>query len=251
MGLMGHMGLSQQEWLVKSSGIISGPYSLEELVERLRNRQISVIDEVKGPMGRWIFVREQSLLKDIVAKIREEDLDLYEKTGAVGGDASRTVTVETMLPSENASVSAGRSPNVASHRRLLSSASSEGQTLDFGADDWKIGQGKSRAEVGGSSEKRYWSSLLLAFGFVIALVLGISVLMKSRFQHSPGSLSVEQSWAAVLDQIRLGQYNEAWQIARVPVSSLQLNDEQRKTLVPVALVSGHVREAQQLLESLP
>lgn len=81
----------ESEWLVKSSGQILGPFSEEQLSAALRERKVSIIDEVKLPHGRWRFIREQALFKTLVDQIRAEDLDQYEETGVVL-EATRTIT---------------------------------------------------------------------------------------------------------------------------------------------------------------
>lgn len=78
-------------WLVKSSGVILGPYSLEQVIQGLSEKRIAIIDEVKSPTTRWKFIREHSQFANIVQFLREQENQAKEDTGTtfVG---SRTVT---------------------------------------------------------------------------------------------------------------------------------------------------------------
>lgn len=62
----------EKNWLVKSSTRILGPYSLEELTEQLKTKQISIIDEVRQPHTRWAYIRENHTFMELVRAIRDE-----------------------------------------------------------------------------------------------------------------------------------------------------------------------------------
>ncbi len=70
-------------WLVKSSQSILGPWNRKELIQALQQRRVSVIDEVKSPLSRWSFIRDNVDLKEILEKIRLEDLEQIEKTRVI------------------------------------------------------------------------------------------------------------------------------------------------------------------------
>lgn len=74
--------MRDERWLVKSSGRILGPFTLEELIQHLRARTVSIIDEIRDPMTRWSFVREQPLLRDIVEQLRSEQEKHHDETQA-------------------------------------------------------------------------------------------------------------------------------------------------------------------------
>lgn len=63
---------SDKNWLVKSSTRILGPFSTEELAQQLRSKQISIIDEIRQPHGRWSYIRENHGFMEIIRAIREE-----------------------------------------------------------------------------------------------------------------------------------------------------------------------------------
>lgn len=70
----------EKNWLIKSSTRILGPYSLGEVIEMLRSKQVSIIDEVRQPMGRWSYIRENKVFMDVVKNIRAEDESTSDKT---------------------------------------------------------------------------------------------------------------------------------------------------------------------------
>lgn len=63
---------SEKNWLVKSSTRILGPFSMAELAQHLRTKQISIIDEIRQPHGRWSYIRENHGFMEIIRTIREE-----------------------------------------------------------------------------------------------------------------------------------------------------------------------------------
>lgn len=71
---------NERNWLVKSSTRILGPFTIAEVTEQLRSKQISIIDEVRLPEGRWSYIRENKLFMEIVRNIREEQDANSEQT---------------------------------------------------------------------------------------------------------------------------------------------------------------------------
>ena len=71
---------SEKNWLVKSSTRILGPFTLDEVTQMLASKQISIIDEVRQPQGRWAYIRESQMFMEIVRNIREEQDATSENT---------------------------------------------------------------------------------------------------------------------------------------------------------------------------
>lgn len=67
-------------WLIKSSTRILGPFSVDEVATLLKSRQVSIIDEIRLPSGRWSYIRENQRFMDIVRAIREEQDNSPENT---------------------------------------------------------------------------------------------------------------------------------------------------------------------------
>lgn len=84
-------------WLVKSSGRILGPHPIAKVVELLRSREVSVLDEISSPVRRWLTIQYHPDFKDIVDNLRRANVsDKTETTwttptNATGG-ATQTLT---------------------------------------------------------------------------------------------------------------------------------------------------------------
>ncbi len=83
---------NEKVWLIKSSTRIIGPYSLKEISEYIMRRQISILDEMKGPMQRWSYVRENPFLKEIIEAIRREQDSSKEDTVTIATQTSASIT---------------------------------------------------------------------------------------------------------------------------------------------------------------
>lgn len=70
--MMDEAANSDKNWLVKSSTRILGPFTAEELAQHLKTKQISIIDEIRQPHGRWSYIRENHGFMEIIRAIREE-----------------------------------------------------------------------------------------------------------------------------------------------------------------------------------
>jgi hypothetical protein len=71
---------SEKKWLIKSENKILGPFSFDQILDLLRKKQISIIDEVRDPETRWLYVRENNEFKNIVEEIRKEIDSRQEST---------------------------------------------------------------------------------------------------------------------------------------------------------------------------
>lgn len=78
--MTGDINGKAKTWLVKSSTRILGPFTLSEVTELLKTKQVSIIDEVRLPAGRWNYIRENKTFMEIVRNIREEQDSQSEKT---------------------------------------------------------------------------------------------------------------------------------------------------------------------------
>lgn len=91
-------------WLVKSSGRILGPFSLEQIEKLLKTREIVVLDEVAQPQRRFRYIRDVSEFQRIVDDIRREATgDIGDKTfteSTEGQTASLTEPLSSHLVDE-------------------------------------------------------------------------------------------------------------------------------------------------------
>lgn len=77
-------------WLVKSSTKILGPFTREEVMVLLTRRQITIIDEVRQPEGRWNYIRENRFFKEVVKSLR------YEQDHSKEDTMTSTATIGTV-----------------------------------------------------------------------------------------------------------------------------------------------------------
>lgn len=70
----------EKKWLVKSENKILGPYNFDQIVDLMRKKQITMIDEVRDPETRWLYIRENAEYKNIVEEIRKEIDSKQENT---------------------------------------------------------------------------------------------------------------------------------------------------------------------------
>lgn len=83
----------ERKWLVRASGTILGPFTIEELSQELKDKKVSLIDEVRLPTTRWAFAREAPELASTVQWIREQQLEQKEDTSVTEVDeVEETVT---------------------------------------------------------------------------------------------------------------------------------------------------------------
>lgn len=69
-----------KHWIIKSSTRILGPFNLLEVTELLKNKYISIIDEIRQPSGRWSYIRENKMFLEVVRNIRAEQDATSENT---------------------------------------------------------------------------------------------------------------------------------------------------------------------------
>ncbi len=92
-----------KNWLVKSSTKILGPFTREEVMVLLTRRQITIIDEVRQPEGRWNYIRDNRFFKEVVKSLRYEQDHSREDTmtsTATVGASSFTKTEAPTVPDE-------------------------------------------------------------------------------------------------------------------------------------------------------
>lgn len=64
------MSADESVWLIKSSGLILGPYTKDQVMESLRSREFGILDEASLPGQRWRSIREQPEFFDVLDEIR-------------------------------------------------------------------------------------------------------------------------------------------------------------------------------------
>lgn len=85
-----------KKWLIKSENKILGPYNFEQVIVLIRKKQISIIDEVRDPETRWLYVRENPEFKVIVNEMRSEIDARTEGTKTFQSTASKSLEDTSM-----------------------------------------------------------------------------------------------------------------------------------------------------------
>ena len=63
---------SDKKWLVKCENKILGPYNFEQVEDLISKKQISLIDEIRDPQTRWLYIRENPEFKSIIEDVRSK-----------------------------------------------------------------------------------------------------------------------------------------------------------------------------------
>jgi tetratricopeptide (TPR) repeat protein len=90
-----------KNWLVKSSTKILGPFTREEVMVLLTRRQITIIDEIRQPEGRWNYIRENRYFKEVVKSLRYDQDHSKEDTMT----STATIGTATITKTDPATVS--------------------------------------------------------------------------------------------------------------------------------------------------
>lgn len=77
-------------WLVKSGERLSGPFTTDEMLERIRSKDIAIIDEVSAPESRWHYVRDEALFASAVEEARKGIMQNREDTEVQGYTMTRS-----------------------------------------------------------------------------------------------------------------------------------------------------------------
>lgn len=85
---------SQPEWLIRSGSRILGPYTQAEVLLKLREKELSLHDEVSDPVGRWWPIQFHPRMEDIVEDFRSQTAT--DRTDLLG-TATPTVSVTDAL----------------------------------------------------------------------------------------------------------------------------------------------------------
>ncbi|WP_413580491.1 tetratricopeptide repeat protein [Bdellovibrio sp. HCB288] len=177
---------TEKVWLIKSSTRILGPFSVEEVTTLLKTRQVSIIDEIRLPVGRWSYIRENQRFMEIIRAIREEQDNSPENTmtQSIPHNTSFTKTEPTVDREEHTltpipPVHSGMKDISAATERPVGHKGLPGAGVSYGtANDARV-QGKLRQQ---SSALR-WAVI----GLAAIVTLGIYVMLGNRQSETSGN----------------------------------------------------------------
>jgi len=213
------MNINEKIWMVKSSGRLLGPLSLAEVVIHLQQQTISVIDEIRSPYDRWVFVREQPLVMSILKEMSDTaSSGLSDNTNTQEKTSTRTVTktlteVTEELPTEDLTISQ-ESTNAANqaYQKLIrakekevTSSSAVAATKSYATDFDKRFQ--ERVEAKKRSQKYTFIALLGVLIIVVAATFSYE-FKKQKDRMTMNMKNLNQA----REMIQIGQYQSALEL---------------------------------------
>jgi tetratricopeptide (TPR) repeat protein len=235
---MGQPSEAEKTWLVKSSGAILGPFALEEVIQLLTNKRISLIDEIRSPESRWLFIREHRQFANIVQFLREQQSESREDTGStfVG---TRTVT---MSPEETTSVPI-QNPAPSSASNAGGVAIPEPKPITYAAQtDFRV-QRKLESE-------RKWYSTVAWIVLLLVLVGGGGYWYLNQ-KASPKTSSYSEYIQMAQMQTSIGHYDQALVLYRKAESLQKLSPRHKLMMVPLLMVvEKQNAQARQILDEV-
>ncbi|PWU16363.1 MAG: hypothetical protein C5B49_10645, partial [Bdellovibrio sp.] len=172
--------MNEVKWLVKSSGKILGPMTLEAIAERIRSRTVSIFDEVREPLTRWTMVREHPQLFQVVRQIRDEHATILENTQSTFVSGSKTLTSSV---TEKLAEDSGITPNPFFDDQMVSIQGSE-KTLTGGGIASR-GYGSLEDQNVQARMRRIRSRwMAVAYGLGVLCLIGATVIWRvQRASH--------------------------------------------------------------------
>jgi tetratricopeptide (TPR) repeat protein len=228
---------SEKKWLIKSSGMISGPFSFDEIVEQLKVRKVAMIDEVRSPDSRWLFIRENKIFADVVRSLRDADVNYHEET-LIG---SKTVThhpedltstpppvrLETFVELDEPEPVEAEKPKLAAY------ASSQDPRVQK-----RVQPQKSNLVLG----------LLLV---VLAGLIGFAFFQYSNQKSAVRSLGYDDFVRLARENKQIGLFEKALEFYRKAESLRSLDIMTQMQMVPLLMIVENQNvQARQILESL-
>lgn len=198
---------SQSPWLIRSGGRILGPWTFQEVVSRLSEREIFLLDECVFPLGRWRALRDEPSFAAAIRDIR--------KDGRIEDQVTETAHNLTMTGTLTGDVEMTAPANKPERPKVPPPSGPP-----KGAGQVASANGQGGVKSYGYSEDRNMKSKmvrpsLLMWSFVGLIVLALSggaVFLKQREHRVPGvdvPETFEAVFAAALSARRLGDYQKA------------------------------------------
>lgn len=251
------MGLSnsnERNWLIKSAGLILGPLSFEEVIQSLKDKKISLTDEIRSPEGRWSFIREHRQFAEVVQFLREqqksskEDTELINSSTVTVTNTAGAVTPVTVETFSNAKIEVP--PDItaqaievleAARARLETAAPAPTPIYAFRSDK-KIQNHLSRGR------RRTAQMAWILFSVVLLGVFGLQLIKQ---KDSPKSLGSEDYLRLAKSNKNVGQLDKALEFYRKAESLRPLPPSSRLQMISLMmLVDNQNVQARQYLEQI-
>ncbi len=238
---MGQAAEAEKTWLVKSSGAVLGPFALEEVIQMLTNKRISLIDEIRSPDSRWLFIREHRQFANIVQFLREQQSEAREDTGStfVGNrtvtmNPEETTTVPINNPAPQASSSGGNGQSI---------PNPEPKPITYAAQtDFRV-QRKLESD-------RKWFSILVWILLIVVMVGGGAYVYLSQ-KNSQKAIGYPEYIRLAQAQMEVGHFDQALVFYRKAESLQKLSARNKLMMVPLLMVvEKQNAQARQILDDI-
>lgn len=90
------MAAQETRWLIRSGGIITGPFNKSQIKQLIQEKEVLLHNEVGEPFGRWFMVQHHPQFAKVIEEIRQDEMgtDTSELTLTTSHDPfSQTMTL--------------------------------------------------------------------------------------------------------------------------------------------------------------
>lgn len=176
-----------KHWIIKSSTRILGPFNLLEVTELLKNKHISIIDEIRQPSGRWSYIRENKMFLEVVRNIREE-IDATSENTMTHSIAHNTITKTSDAVTLSDELTPTPTPTPRQEPQFKDVAATE---TSLSRNGGLRGGGKAYGASGdrrvlGELERKsnFWRWAILGIAGVAAIVVAVTFTQKEKSKNS-------------------------------------------------------------------
>lgn len=207
----------QKIWLVKSSGRILGPFRESEISERLKSREISVVDEVAEPLRRWHVIQIHPHFHEMVTNLRHQSLNELTEANWTPTNTDSTSVTQTLTDLANSGVIDDLTDTAKSFKSLTKEIVIESEEdsspvpiASGGRFQLPSEQSKAVAARAESTAKWLWITTII----VLALVGGYVMFRRAVDPVKPSSLSLAAVRQSVINDVQVGRYAEALKLMK-------------------------------------
>lgn len=230
-----NVGNIQRYWLIRSATRILGPYTLEELTEQIKTKQISIVDEVRQPEGRWSYIRENQMFMDIVESIRDEQDPHSEKTMTQSVAQHTAITrTDVNIVSDDLTPTPTPTPWNRSVENMKDVTSSSENTVRPGASGTARSYGFSNdSRVRGKLQKKsdFFRWILFGAGIVAASLIVLTLTQREKKK----SIGYDELMAQAIRYKTLGLYEKSLQSYKKAASLREPDLEAKIQMAPILI----------------
>lgn len=257
--------VNDRPWLIKSGGRVLGPFTSEQVKERLLSRDLVVLDEIASPYKRWNYIRDEATFSKVVEELRIKNIQGKDDSITSTNPNENTATLtETMTASVTEALDQPFNDDLTeklgqqegyqnSQREVVIEQIVEETTFSRGSESrnqvktYGSSQDKALDKKANKAARSLWTVT------VLLLVGVVGVILYTRFISSP--LRKEKQLNAWVDEARewqgIGFYEKALALYEKAYS---LGVKKFPSLVDLALlkvqVNGDTASARQMLTEI-